>query len=390
MKKIGLCICYNIKNYGSMLQAYATQLFIEKQNIDYEIIRYIKKHDLKFILISLIKLLNSNYRSALIRHFKQKCILFIKSDISKNIEKRKECFNKFQNEYFNNLSIICSNYQELLKIGNKFQAYLVGSDQLWLPAGLSTNFYNLNFTKNDAFRISYATSFGVSKIPFYQKKRTANYLNRIQALSVREQKGVEIVRKVAGKNAELVVDPTLLFTEKEWLDYIPCQKIINEPYIFVYFIGNNPEQRKAVINLKNKTKLKIVVLRHIDEYLSKDECFGDIAPYNVGPKEFVNLIRSAEYVCTDSFHGSVFSIINKKKFIVFNRFRENKKNSTNSRIDSLCNTLDLQERRYNPKNDLYSQIIKEFDYAFVENKLEMLRKDSKRFLINAFDVIKDS
>ncbi len=72
----------------------------------------------------------------------------------------------------------------------------------------------------------------------------------------------------------------------------------------------------------------------MDQYVEEDENFGDYAPYNVGPIEFLNLIRGAEYVCTDSFHGTCFSVINEKKFMVFNRYSDNSSVSKNSRIDS--------------------------------------------------------
>ena len=80
--------------------------------------------------------------------------------------------------------------------------------------------------------------------------------------------------------------------------------------------------------------------------MEEDEKFGDIAPYDVGPEEFLNWIRGAKYVCTDSFHGTCFSIIHHKKFMIFNRYSDQSKTSKNSRIDSLCQNLNLSERRF--------------------------------------------
>lgn len=384
MKKIGLCICYSVKNYGSMLQAFATQEFIEMSGLDFEIIRYQKKKDFNFVVKSLFKLFNSNFRKEVFRILKYSTALKKNPNLFKNIKIRNKKFESFEKESFKNLSEVCSTFDELKNIGKKFNGYLVGSDQLWLPAGLSTNFYNLNFVDKKNTKISYGTSFGVSKIPFYQKKRTAEFLNRIDFLSVREQKGQEIIKKLTNKNAKLVVDPTLLFTKNEWLKLIPNEKIIEEKYIFVYFIGKNIDYRKIANELKEKTQLKIVVLRHIDEYIKFDENFGDFAPFNVGPKEFVNLIRNAEYICTDSFHGSVFSILNEKKFIVFNRFSDSSINSTNSRIDSLTNILTLQNRRFNKNLNFFEQINFPIDYKTVNQKLSELRNSSIEFLNQAF------
>jgi len=389
MKKIGLCICYSVKNYGSMLQAYATQQYIGKSGFDYEIIKYNKKHDLKFLLTSCFKLFNSNFRKEVIRRFSYKKSLNSNPNFKKNLYIRNSKFEEFEKANFNNVSENCSTYSQLQEKGKEFPAYLVGSDQLWLPAGLSTNFYNLNFAAEDSVKISYATSFGVSNIPWYQRKRTSAYLNRIQFLSVREQKGVEIIKNIAHREATLVVDPTLLLSESDWNLYIPTKKLIEEDYIFVYFIGNNPDQRKKVLELKEKTDCKIVVLKHIDEYIPSDEEFGDIELYDIGPAEFVNLIRYAKYVCTDSFHGSVFSIINKKSFIVFNRFGDAEKNSTNSRIDSLCNILNLKDRRFDKNQDIYNQITKSIDYDEIEDTLGSLRKSSEDFLHKAFLAVKE-
>lgn len=94
------------------------------------------------------------------------------------------------------------------------------------------------------------------------------------------------------------------------------ERFIKEPYLFCYFLGNNPEQREFVKRFKDKTGYKIVQLQHCDEYIKSDVEFPDYTPYNVGPAEFVQLIRDAEYVFTDSFHASVFSLLYEKRFLL--------------------------------------------------------------------------
>ena len=389
MKKIGLCICFAVKNYGSMLQAYATQQYIKKLGLDYEIIQYNKKHDLAFYINSCLKLFNSNFRKEVFRRIAYEKSLKKNKNFKQKLNVRNLKFEEFQKSHFSKLSDVCSSYLQLQAKGKELPAYLVGSDQLWLPAGLSTNFYNLNFTDESAVRISYATSFGVSKIPFYQKKRTAAFLQRMQYLSVREQRGVEIVSNIAEKKAELVVDPTLLLTANEWASFIPKIENCYGDYIFVYFIGNNPEHRQAVIDLRNKTGLRVVALTHIDEFIASDEGLYDETPFDVGPSEFVNLIRNAKYVCTDSFHGSVFSIIHEKQFVIFDRFSDKSKNSTNARICSLCSILGLTSRRYTEGADIYEMEKEEIDYNEVKQKLNGIRKSSIEFLNCAFAGIKD-
>ena len=131
-----------------------------------------------------------------------------------------------------------------------------------------------------------------------------------------------------------------------------------------------------------KTGLKIVALRHMDQYVDEDEMFGDYAPYDVGPEEFLNYLREAEYVCTDSFHGSCFSIINEKKFMIFNRYDEQSTTSKNSRIDSLCSSLGLSERRYRGN---VLDIEKEIDYKMVKSKFAKIYSKTEKYLDQAFE-----
>ena len=188
-----------------------------------------------------------------------------------------------------------------------------------------------------------------------------------------------MIKELTGREVPTVVDPTILFTGEEWKEIITEKKVVeNEKYIFCYFLGNNPEQRLEVEKLKKATGYKIVFIPHLDEFIESDIKFGDKQLYNVGPEEFVNLIRNAEYVCTDSFHGSVFSILNHKKFVTFNRFKTTDRNSRNSRIDSLLQQTNLSERRYD--GNLVEQIVKDIDYDKVESRLTKMREKSEDYL----------
>lgn len=120
--------------------------------------------------------------------------------------------------------------------------------------------------------------------------------------------------------ATVVADPTLLLNADDWAKEAKNANVdTSEPYIFCYFLGTNPNARKAANELKAKTGLKIIALRHMDEFVESDEQFGDEAPYAVDPNDFVKYIKDAEYVLTDSFHCSAFSIQFHKKFMTFYR-----------------------------------------------------------------------
>lgn len=384
---IGLCICYYNNNYGSMLQAYATIQELERRGVSYDIISYKKDINLLYLIQNIGRFFN--------KYWLQEKELVVQKEISKmkypdynkNARIREDRFQKFQQEFFNDKVRICTGYKELKKAAKDYNAILVGSDQMWSPSGLATNFYNLMFVPDEIRKISYASSFGVSKIPAYQKKRTAEFLKRIDYLSVREEDAVKIVGELTNRTAELVVDPTVLLSRREWSDFAVKNRLVKVPYIFAYFLGSNMEHRKEVVKLSKKKKIKIVTLRHLDEYVANDEKFGDIALYDIGPKEFVNLVENAEYICTDSFHGTIFSILFHKHFITFSRYIDNSLFSKNSRIKSLLSNLDLTNRIYNYNiGDIVQQIDEEIFYEEIDEKLNDFIERSKLFLDKALNL----
>lgn len=134
--------------------------------------------------------------------------------------------------------------------------------------------------------------------------------------------------------------------------------------------------------VSQKTGCKIVALQQLDDYIPSDEGFADEAPY-VGPKDFLNYIRNAEYVFTDSFHCSVFSILYKKRFFTFSRFTESAKQSTNTRIDNLLQIVGLENRRWTVNNPIEMCISMPNDFTGVDEKLEAMRQHSWLYLDSA-------
>lgn len=157
----------------------------------------------------------------------------------------------------------------------------------------------------------------------------------------------------------------------------PCELVTDEDFIFCYFLGNNSENRAAARKLSADTGLPIVFCPHMDEYIEEDEKFGDFSIYEFSPNDFVNHIRNAQYVLTDSFHATIFSIHFCKQFLTFYRFQVESSNSRNSRIDSLFSLLDLKERLYCGD---HTTITKPIDYEIVSQKVSALRKNSMNFL----------
>ena len=379
---IGLCINYYNKNYGGLLQAYATTKILEELGVNYEIIRYNKK----VFFLKKIKQVPRIFNKILINDkkelLKKKIGATIHKDFKRNKRIRDNEFDFFCKEKFVKMSPIYKSYVDLMNNSNKYSIVMVGSDQLWSPAGLPTNFYNLNFCKNGVKRISYASSFGVSYIPWYQKKRTKDYLLKMDCISMRENKGAELVKDLTNLDVPVVLDPVFLLSREKWDNYIPNKSDFGFKYVFAYFLGNNSSYRDEVTKFAKNNNLKVITLRHLDQYIKSDEKFGDYAPYKIGPSDFLNLIRNAEYVFTDSFHGSVFSIIYHKLFLTFNRYSNTSKVSKNSRINTLMTNLGIN-RVYS--GDIES-IKNEINYDLVDITLEEFKKKSFDYLKDALEV----
>lgn len=381
MKKLGICVCYQHRNYGSQLQSYATTVELEKRGIDYEIIRYKKKLTPSLAVKMLPKLFNPVFISDRVKiRYKKNLMMKTHPQLGRDNAVRNACLAKFSAEHFKKLSPVFLGYDELKKGAEKYDAVMVGSDQLWAPGGITSDFYNLMFAGEGTTRLSYAASFGVSEIEPKLHEKYRRFLSLMDYISVRENAGKKLVEQLSDKTAEVVVDPVMLLSADEWLEKIPNENRSNEPYIFAYLLGPSEEYRRQITEFAKKKGLKIITSHHMDTFNKADEGFGDEAPFDVGPAEFVNLIRNAEYVFTDSFHGSVFSMIYQKQFMIFDRYEAGTITSKNSRIDSFCENYGLKDRRFG--GDI-SAADNPIDYAAVCQKTDAHIKKSKAFLDKA-------
>lgn len=380
---IGVCIKYFHANYGGMLQACATVALMEELGIEYELIQYQKKRTFLEKINSIPRLLNgvllNDKYEAMVKKIGEK----MHPDFAvKNLE-RIEAFKTFNQTHFTKLSPVFVGFAALCEGAKRYDAVLTGSDQLWSPAGLPTNYYNLQFVPQEIRKVSWASSFGVSEIPWYQKKRTKDYLQRIEYISMRENRGAQIVEELTGKKVPVLLDPVFAFGKDEWNSLIPRRTVEWDDYIFCYFLGNNPAHRAAARKLADETGRKIVTLRHLDQYVSADETFGDAAPYDVAPDRFLDILRNASAVCTDSFHGMAFSVIFEKQFVIFDRYGEGARHSKNSRIDSLCTNLGLSDRRFTNEADIGQKMESSIPYDSVNEKLQIERMRTKDYLETA-------
>ena len=305
-------------------------------------------------------------------------------ELKVNLGKRYAAFDEFCQEKFT-VSREYESWDALSSGCHDYRAVVVGSDQLWLPSNIAGDYYTLSFVPDDVKKIAYATSFGVSRIAKGQVEKAREYLSRIDYLSAREESGQKIIKDHTGRDVPLVCDPALLLTAKEWDEEAAPGRRVDAPYIFCYFMGNNPWQRDFVKKLKEKTGYNIVGLLHLDQYIRSDEAYVDFAPYDVSPAGFVNLVKNAELVCTDSFHGTVFSIIYGKRFFTFKRFSDNATLSTNTRIDTLLKRMQLQDRLVKEQYTVDEMLSREIKYIAVHKNLNNFRTESLNYLISALD-----
>lgn len=381
IKKIGCVIAYrkNHTNFGTSLVGYALLRKLQQLGYDIEVINYVKRPTNKEKLeIALNQLRVQGFKKFFKRFQPQPTNL----NFVEGIKIRTEYVEAYKARKLEPLFHNYVGFKDLCEGSKNYDAVVVGSDQVWLPHGLKTKFFNLLFVDDSVRKVSYASSFGVSEIPAFQRKETATYLDRFYAISVREQKGKEIVETLSKNKAKVVADPTLLLNSKEWIEEVKDSNVKEkDPYIFCYFLGTNQEARKAANDLKAASGYKIITLRHMDEFVDEDENFGDEAPYDIDPNDFVKLISEAEYVCTDSFHCTAFSIQFHRKFMTFYRFGTGEKGGRNSRIDSLFSMLSVsREHIYNGDIMMINNPI---DWNTVDEKLESLREESISFIKNS-------
>ena len=378
--KIGSVIAYTKghNNYGTSLQGYAMLKKIQQLGYEVEVIQYTKRlspwQKIKFV----VNALRAGEWKNIKHRLTSKQVLKKYPAYAAGIAERTKAVDAYKQKKLIPLFHEYIGYDALHKGSLGYDAVVVGSDQVWTPMSLPNKFFNLLFVDDSVRKVAYASSFGVSEIPSFQCKATGAYLDRFYRIGVREQRGKEIVEELSHQKATVVADPTMLLSREEWeAEIVDAHTATEKPYIFCYFLGTNQEARKAAKELKAKTGYKITTIRHMDEYVPEDEQFGDEAPYNVDPNDFVKYISRAAYVCTDSFHCTVFSILFHRQFMTFYRFAEGSKTGRNSRINSLFDLFELQERLY--EGDI-NKITNPIDYNSVDEKLSDLRKESINFL----------
>lgn len=382
--KIGLCLSYKGTNYGMILQAYATQQVLHKLGYDTEIIDYTRSGNrgVRFTPWLIFFFINKKFKGIK----EKKTTEFVDAIHKNNILERRSAADHFVNENLSNIIKLkgIDKLKEYTKAN--YNGVLVGSDQLWLPNAAFSNFMTMRFVPDYINKISYATSLGVSEYPFYCKSSARQFLRRINHISVREQQGRNIINNLCKElKVEVVVDPTYLLTQEEWLDRIPQKRLIHDKYVLCYFLGATQEHKILAQKFARQKGFKLVSILSTESNSNIDVSFADEIITGGGPDQFLNLIRGAEYVMTDSFHGLAFSVINQKQFYVFYRTKVGSVNSRNSRIDNILNEWELSSRLVLNEGTVNDFDNKPIDYKHVNEIVEKRRQESMQYLIQALE-----
>lgn len=356
------------RNYGNRLQNYALQSFLignfgnaysiwKTENYDpiNSYYHYSKKNILKFIMNW------KNQRNNLGKYFIRNCV-------------RESNIKKFSNKHVS----ICYGCSYGNKLNYQYDYFIVGSDQVWNPYFWgsmedSFNAYFLQFA-DIRKRIAYAASFGISELPRKYVEIFKKGLDSIPYISVREQAGADIVKRITGRDVPVLVDPTLLWDAEHWrtLEMQP-EWYSGEKYILTYFLGNVPP---IITKIAREHSYKIYDLMDkdsIDLYVSRVE-------------EFLFLIDNAQLVCTDSFHACVFSILFNSPFVVVNRQQEGVADMT-SRLDTLLELFDYNDRLVDfAKGDINAGNLMIMDFSKVKKIQKREISRSLQFLKKAMNM----
>lgn len=345
--KIGIVTFTYGDNYGQRLQNFALQETLKEFGNE-------------------VVTLKQYYRVTGFRRmiYETKEILHNPGQYIKNI-KRSKSFRKFNNKYINFSTFKIGENKLPQNIISKFDYFVCGSDQIWSPNTSDVNSTMfLDFAPREK-RISYAPSIAAESIPENKILEYKKFLQGFNYLSLRENNLIPQIEKLTSKKVFLVLDPTLLHDYNFWfkVEEIPKKKPTKK-YVVFYFLG---ESEKS-IELQHKLRIKgyeIVDLMKDDNYYYED------------PSSFLFFIHNADLVVTDSYHGTIFSIIYNVPFIIFNR---EDKNNMNSRFETLDILFNINNRRIETIE--FDQIFK-MDFSQINNKLKIYQKDSINYLKNA-------
>ena len=371
MKKAAILTITDYVNYGNRLQNYAAQELLKSFGLEVQSIANVAIPERRTKLPINQRIINALKLSPLTLLYK----VIEKINDRKNKEKyqqgqiaKEKSFREYSLKYMQETDFVINRYNFPHDLGERYDYFFVGSDQIWNPNiryGSSLDF--LTFAPKEK-RIALSPSFGVSTIPDEFTDCYGEWLSEMNFLSVREQAGADLIKKLTGREAPVLVDPTLMLTKEQWLAVSETgRKKPAKAYLLTYFIGALSAKRKKILN-------EIAALKGLE--IVQLACLDDIKRYDANPGEFVDYINSASIVCTDSFHAIIFSIQMEKPFVVFDR--EGKSAPMSSRIETLLAKFNFESRKYSTLQN--STDIFRIDFSHVPEILKNERSKVNDYL----------
>ncbi len=351
MAKVGIITFHYGTNYGALIQAYALMQAVDKLGHNAVIIDYQPRNAKKF------------YKD----YFPLNPAKWLKSSTYHAWKKNKQ-FKLFKDKYFN-LKYKASSNSELADMNLDLDCVITGSDQVWninSYRGCDPAFYLDFIGQKNIKRISYAASLGNTSDYREHKNNVSDWLSKFSAISVREKTSIEIVQQLTNMDIVQVLDPVFLAD----FSTITPKPIIKQPYILFYLMEYSDFNRNAIKAIENRFKLPSVVI---------GKKYKKMNYISANPSEWLSLLKHAHFVATDSFHGTCFSILNKKDFVTLPHTNKS------SRHKDILNTAGLNDRFASNINELENCLNNKINFSLVENKISLEINRSMEFLRNAIE-----
>lgn len=369
MKKVGILTFHWADDYGAMLQAYALKTKISSMGHDCSLIPYAPNKFVGRYWILPYEPYEGKGGKLSIKSFGRG-----KSRFKYNIKhfceysSRRKAMRKFRNKYLISQKAIKHSAKIHL---DEYSAVFVGSDQVWNPK-LTIGFdeaYSGVIDHGKCRVVSYGASFGSGRLDEKYSTDFSNLLNQFDSISVREKSAIDYINEF-GREADCVLDPTLLLTTGEWTSVAATSD--ESGYILIYDTAPIEKLQRYAQKLSQETGKRVIRISSIlMRTAMKVEGF-DFRP-SVGPDAFLRLFMNADYVVTNSFHGTAMSVIFNKKFLVYG-FKER-----SARMIDFLESIGLSDRFVEEAKE-ENLIYQDIDWDKINSRIEELRKDSLAFL----------
>ncbi len=376
--KIGVLTFHKSINYGSVLQAWATQELLKKAGYSVEIIDYEPKVYKKANEI----FLSGKGLGVIVKNL-------LRIPVVKYKKNQRNKFELFRKEFLNMSDFKVDYTMDYKELEEKYDCFICGSDQIWNVHAVDCD--DIYFLP-DIRKKKIALAVSVNNTTFSEPRCDENlrrWISDFSLISCREERGAKrLYNFLNGKNnVHTLLDPTLLH-EKEDYNSICNSRLINEDYIFLYKVWSGKESYKMVTELGKKLGLPIYTLFMYNNVLalSKVEFTGiHVIKSETSPKDYLSLIRYANLVVTDSFHGTSFSIIFEKQFICV---REKKPDGTykdDDRLLNILNVVGLDDRYVSLENIKSYNLEESINYSEVTRKRLSIAKDNIELVLQAIN-----